>query len=481
MAYAVMLDPAWATVYNSRLLSSNKCPPMFQKLSQRVSDVFRSFTGTDKITDAMLEKGASSLRQALREADVAESVTQQLLTQFNEKALNQAVVSGAKPGDVLIKLFHDNLVEVLGSGDDFSLHLTKKPAVIMLVGLQGAGKTTFAARLAKQLHREKKSRCLLASLDVYRPAAMDQLATLASQAKIDCFPATPDQKPAQLAQEAMRVAKEASYDVLILDTAGRMHVDENMMAECQELQKLCKPSEILFVIDSMTGQDAAINAKSFNDQLALTGAVLTKTDGDSRGGAALSVRQVTGKPIKFMTTGEHLDDLDDFQPERIASQILGMGDIVSLVKQFESKVDQEKTKKMANKLLKSGAFDFNDLAAQLEQMASLGGMKGILSKLPNLGGQLPLEMLEKKLDSQSFDQIAVMIKSMTPQERAFPALVMNVKSRQQRIISGSGRSIKEFKGMLKQFQKMQKMASKFKGKGMMDMMGKMSDLFGGGK
>jgi signal recognition particle subunit SRP54 len=452
---------------------------MFQQLSQRISDVFRSFTGTDKITDAMLQQGAVSLRNALRDADVAESVTDQLLQQFNEKALNQAVVSGAKASDVLVKLFHDNLIEVLGKGDDFSLKLSKKPAIIMLVGLQGAGKTTFAARLAKQLKKDHSSKCLLTSLDVYRPAAMDQLATLAQQADVDCFPATPDQTPDSIAKNAMERAKSESYDVLILDTAGRMHVNDDMMAECRQLQQVCKPCEILFVIDSMTGQDAANNAKAFNDQLALTGAVLTKTDGDSRGGAALSVRQVTGKPIKYMTTGEHLDDLDNFQPERIASQILGMGDIVSLVKQFENKVDQEKTKKMAKKLLKSGDFDFNDLAAQLEQMASLGGMKGILSKLPNLGGQLPMEMLEKKLDSASFDHIAVMIRSMTPQERAFPTLVMNVKSRQKRIMSGSGRSQKEFKAMLKQFQRMQKMAAKFKGKNMMNMMGKMSDLFGG--
>ena len=452
---------------------------MFQQLSQRISDVFRSFSGTDKITDAMLQQGAVSLRNAMRDADVAESVTDQLLQQFNEKALNQAVVSGAKASDVLVKLFHDNLIEVLGKGDDFSLKLSKKPAIIMLVGLQGAGKTTFAARLAKQLKKEQHSKCLLASLDVYRPAAMDQLATLAQQAGVDCLPATPDQTPETIAKAAMDSAKSESYDVLILDTAGRMHVNEEMMTECRQLQQQCKPCEILFVIDSMTGQDAANNAKAFNDQLALTGAVLTKTDGDSRGGAALSVRQVTGKPIKYMTTGEHLDDLDHFQPERIASQILGMGDIVALVKQFENKVDQEKTKKMANKLLKSGEFDFNDLAAQLEQMASLGGMKGILSKLPNLGGQLPMEMLEKKLDTESFDHIAVMIRSMTPQERAFPTLVMNVKSRQQRIVSGSGRSIKEFKAMLKQFQRMQKMAAKFKGKNMMNMMGKMSDLFGG--
>jgi len=451
---------------------------MFQKLSQRISDVFRSFTGTDKITEKMLEQGAASLRLALQEADVAESVTSKLLAQFNEKALNQSVTSGAKPSDVLVKLFHDNLVDVLGKGDDFSLKLSKKPAIIMLVGLQGAGKTTFAARLAKLLKKEQNKQCLLASLDVYRPAAMDQLATLAQQSQVDCFDATPDQQPLALAKSAMQSAKDGQYDVLILDTAGRMHVDQSMMDECKALQSACQPCEILFVIDGMTGQDAALNAKSFNDQLSLTGAVLTKTDGDSRGGAALSVKQVTGKPIKYITTGEHLDDIDVFQPERIASQILGMGDIVALVKQFEDKVDQEKSKKIADKIIRSGAFDFNDLLTQLQQMESMGGMKGILSKLPNLGGQLPMEMLEKKLESQSFDAISVMIQSMTPQERAFPALVMNVKTRQRRIIAGSGRDIKEFKSMLKQFQRMQKMAAKFKGKGMMDMMNKMSGLFG---
>ena len=237
---------------------------MFQQLSQRISDVFRTFTGTDKITDAMLQQGAVSLRNALRDADVAESVTDQLLQQFNEKALNQAVVSGAKASDVLVKLFHDNLIEVLGKGDDFSLKLSKKPAIIMLVGLQGAGKTTFAARLAKQLKKDHSSKCLLTSLDVYRPAAMDQLATLAQQADVDCFPATPDQTPDSIAKNAMERAKSQSYDVLILDTAGRMHVNDDMMAECRQLQQVSKPCEILFVIDSMTGQDAANNAKAVN-------------------------------------------------------------------------------------------------------------------------------------------------------------------------------------------------------------------------
>ncbi len=454
---------------------------MFQKLSQRISDVFRRFTGTDKITEAMLEQGAKTIRTALQEADVAESVTDKLLQQFNEHALNYAVTPGAKPGDVLIKLFHDNLVKVLGQGDDFSLKISKTPAVIMLVGLQGAGKTTFAARLAKLLSESEKKRCLLASVDTYRPAAMDQLATLAQQADINCFASDPKQSPIQLAKAALLEARHGKYDVLILDTAGRTHIDQEMMQECKQLQSTVQPSEILFVIDSMTGQDAALNAKSFHDQLALTGAVLTKTDGDSRGGAALSTRYITGKPIKFMTNGEHLGDIDQFQPERIASQILGMGDIVALVKQFESKIDKEKSQKMADKLLKSGQFDFNDLLTQIQQMESMGGMQGILSKLPNMGGQLPMDLLQKKLDEQGFESIAVMIESMTMQERAMPMLVLNIKRRQERIIKGSGRSAKEFKSMLKQFQRMQKMASKFKGKSIMGMMNKMGDLFGGGK
>ena len=454
---------------------------MFQKLSQRISDVFRSFTGTDKITEPMLEQGARTIRLALQEADVAESVTDKLLQQFNASALNHAVTPGAKPGDVLIKLFHDNLVKVLGQGDDFTLKLSKTPAVIMLVGLQGAGKTTFAARLAKALHKQENKRCLLASVDTYRPAAMDQLATLASQAQIDCYPSDPSQSPIQLAKSALLEARHGKYDVLILDTAGRTHIDNAMMEECKKLQSTVQPSEILFVIDSMTGQDAARNAQSFHEQLALTGAVLTKTDGDSRGGAALSARYITGKPIKFMTTGEHLDDIDQFQPERIASQILGMGDIIALVKQFESKIDKEKSRKMANKLLKSGQFDFNDLLTQIQQMESMGGMQGILSKLPNLGGQIPMEALQQKLDEQDFEGIAVMIESMTMQERAFPMLVMNVKSRQERIIRGSGRDRKAFKEMLKQFQRMQKMAAKLKGRSIMDMMGKMGNLFGGGE
>lgn len=450
---------------------------MFQKLSQRISDVFRSFSGTDKITEAMLSSGAKKIHLALQEADVAESVSERLIKQFNEKALDHAVASGAKPADVLVKLFYDNLVEVLGQGDDFDLKLSKKPSVIMLVGLQGAGKTTFAARIAKLLAQQNK-KPLLASLDIYRPAAMDQLAVLAEQAGIDTFPSTPNESPESIAKSALQQAKQDHYDVLILDTAGRMHVDDDMMQECIALEKICKPCELLFVIDSMTGQDAALNAKSFHDALSLTGTVLTKTDGDSRGGAALSCRFITQKPIKYITTGEHLDDIDQFQPERIASQILGMGDIVALMKQFENKVDKDKSKKMAEKIMRTGAFDFNDLLTQIQQMQSMGGMQGILSKLPNLGGALPMEALQKKIDEQSFDSVAIMIQSMTPQERCFPALVINVKTRQNRIIQGSGRNVKEFKAMLKQFTKMQKMVSRFKGKGMMNMMGKMSELFG---
>lgn len=451
---------------------------MFQKLSQSISDVFRRFAGTDKISEAMLKEGAKTIRIALQEADVAESVVDRLLSSFSEQALNQAVTPGAKPGDVLVKLFHDKLVDSLGKGDTFTLNLSTQPTVIMLVGLQGAGKTTFAARLAKSLQQTQQKKCLLVSADTYRPAAMDQLHTLAKQAHVDCHPSDPSQTPQHIAQQAMIEARHGKYDVLILDTAGRTHIDTAMMDECRALQKLCQPQETLFVIDSMTGQDAARNAKSFHDKLALSGAVLTKTDGDSRGGAALSVRAITGKPIKFMTTGEHLDDLDEFQPERIASQILGMGDIVALVKQFESKVDKEKSKKMANKILRSGSFDFNDLLEQILQMESMGGMQGILSKLPGMGGAQATEMLQKKLDEQSFDAIRDMIRSMTAKERAFPALVMNVKTRQQRIIKGSGRNPKEFKAMLKQFQRMQKMASKFKGKNLMGMMNKMQDLFG---
>lgn len=451
---------------------------MFQKLSQSISDVFRRFAGTDKINEAMLKEGAKTIRVALQEADVAETVVDRLLSSFNEQALDHAVTPGAKPGDVLIKLFHDKLIDALGKGDAFTLNLSQKPSVVMLVGLQGAGKTTFAARLAKSLQKQHK-KCLLVSADVYRPAAMDQLQTLARQANVDCHPTDPSQTPASIAQQAMIEARHGKYDVLILDTAGRTHIDEAMMDECRSLQKLCQPQETLFVIDSMTGQDAALNAKSFHDKLALSGAVLTKTDGDSRGGAALSVRAITGKPIKFMTTGEHLDDLDEFQPERIASQILGMGDIVALVKQFESKVDKEKSKKMADKILRSGSFDFNDLLEQIQQMESMGGMQGILSKLPGMGGAQATEMLQKKLEEQSFDAFRDMIRSMTLKERAFPALVMNVKTRQKRIIDGSGRSQKEFKAMLKQFQRMQKMASKLKGKNLMGMMNKMQDLFGG--
>lgn len=437
---------------------------MFQNLTRNITQAFRELTGRDKITPDMIDKGCESIEQALLEADAADEVVESILKDYREKALNTPIPPEAKQGDFLIKLFHDELVKILGKDDNFKLKLDKKPSVIMLAGLQGAGKTTFAAKLANHLRSETKKNVLLCSVDVYRPAAMDQLKTLAGQSNIDCFASTPEQTPLNIAQAALNQAKSNNYDVLIIDTAGRTSIDDAMMKECQQLETLLTPSERLFVLDSMTGQDAARTAKAFHQSLKLTGIVLTKTDSDTRGGAALSARKIVGKPIKFMSTGEKIDDLDLFQPERIAGQILGMGDIVSLMKQIEGKFNKESSIQLMKKITGNGEFDFNDFKMQFEQITSMGGMQSILSKMPMMGGMI--DKLKDQLDETKFKPFIVLIDSMTATERAKPFLVMNIKSRQMRIIKGSGLPMSELKKLLSHFQKAQKMMGKIRGKRM---------------
>ncbi|MEC8064349.1 MAG: signal recognition particle protein [Pseudomonadota bacterium] len=451
---------------------------MFQALSAKLSDVFQSFSGQRTITQAVIDQGVKTIRRALLEADVATEVIDTLTARFAKEALGQTITKGAKPADMLAKLFYDNLVDVLGKHQNFTLS-KKKTNVIMLVGLQGAGKTTFAGRLAQWLRKNDSRRVMLVSADVYRPAAIQQLSILAEKSGAIFHPSKTQQDPRDIVREALHALQSESCDTLIIDTAGRTHVDSSMMQECQDLANIAKPDETLFVLDSMTGQDAAHIAQSFSNHCELTGAVLTKTDSDTRGGAALSVQQITKKPIKFITTGEKLEDIDTFEPERIAQQILGMGDVVGLIKKLEASADPRKAERMMAKFKKNQAFDFEDLRDQLQQMQAMGGMESIMSKLPMFGA-IPQQKLQDIADQSSNKPMIDLINSMTPQERRQPILVINKPSRRDRIIRGSGRSTKEMQLLIKQYQRMQKMMQKFRGKKMQGMMGKMQDMFRGG-
>lgn len=451
---------------------------MFNHLSERFKKIVQNLTGQGRLTESNIEDTLREIRIALLEADVALSVAKDFIAHIQEKALGTEVLTSLSPGQVLIKLVQDELVNIMGEANkELNLKVTP-PAVILMAGLQGSGKTTTVAKLAKWLQTSQKKSVLVTSADIYRPAAIDQLQTLASQLDVAFHPSDPSQKPVDIATSAIQAAKAKVIDVVIIDTAGRLHIDDAMMDEMKALHAATQPIETLFVVDSMTGQDAANTAKAFNEALPLTGVILTKADGDSRGGAALSIRQITGKPIKFIGMGEKVDALEPFYPDRIASRILGMGDVVSLVEEAERHLDKSKAKDLVKKVSK-GRFDFNDFLDQLKQIEKMGGIMGIMNKLPgmnNLQNKVKDEMTNKKLV-----QIEAIINSMTLKERRFPD---NIRSSQkQRIAKGSGTSIQAVNQLLKQFDQMQKMMKKMsKGGGIMKMMrgfqGKMP--FGGG-
>lgn len=377
------------------------------------------------------------------------------------------------PGQALVKIVHSELIHLLGDKDAELNLAARPPAVILMAGLQGSGKTTTVAKLAKYIKERLKKTVLVTSTDIYRPAAIEQLATLARQIEVDFFPSTTNDFPTVITEKAIQHAISHQHDVVIVDTAGRLHVDTAMMSEISALHKISNPVETLFVVDSMTGQDAANTAKAFNEALALTGVILTKTDGDARGGAALSVRTITGKPIKFIGTGEKIEAFDVFYPERIASRLLGMGDILSLVEEAERKVDQKEAKKMAKKIVK-GEFDLEDFRDQLQQMKALGGITGLLEKMPMMPG-LPTGALNDKM----FIHFEAIINSMTPQERRFPLILKN--SRKQRIAKGAGVPVQKINQLLKQFAQMQKMMKQVNKKGgMQRMMGALQSRMGKG-
>lgn len=439
---------------------------MFENLTERLSKTLRHLTGKATLSADNIQETLQEVRKSLLDADVALSVVDAFVDTLKNKAIGLQVDPSLSPAQYFIKLVNDELVLLMGAANQtLNLH-AKPPVVILVAGLQGSGKTTSCAKLAKFLQQQKKS-VMVVSCDIYRPAAIQQLETVASQVGATFFPSNSQQKPVDIVKAAIDAAQRAHKDVLIVDTAGRLHIDQEMMAEVQQIHQACKPIETLFVVDSMTGQDAANTAKVFNDALPLTGVILTKTDGDARGGAALSIRQITGKPIKFLGVGEKLDALEPFHPDRIASRILGMGDVLSLIEEIERKVDKEKADKLAKKLSKGKAFDLNDLREQLQQMVNMGGMAAMLDKLPNMPG-MPKDIKTTGHDKQ-FNTMIYVIDSMTKKERERPALILG--SRKRRIAEGSGTKIQDVNKVLKQHEQMQKMFKKISGKGgMMKMM-----------
>jgi signal recognition particle subunit SRP54 len=445
---------------------------MFDNLSERLGRVIQNLKGQGRITEGNIQDTLREVRMALLEADVALPAAKQFIEQVQTKALGQEVLQSIRPGDALVKIVHDELLHILGDTQAPINLQTQPPAIILLAGLQGSGKTTTAAKLANWLQVNHKKSVLLTSTDIYRPAAIEQLETLAQQIGAHYYPSDPSQDPVSIATHAINHAKTQFVDIVIIDTAGRLHIDQEMMAEVSRIHQATKPIETLFVVDSMTGQDAANTAKAFNDVLPLTGVILTKADGDARGGAALSIRIITGKPIKFIGLGEKTDAFEIFHPDRLASRILGMGDIVSLVEQVQQKVDKQKAEKLAHKLHKGKSFDLEDFLEQLQQMRNMGGIAGLLDKLPGMG-QLP-KAVKQNVNDKLFVKMEAMIHSMTPKERRFPAIING--SRKRRITEGSGTNIQDLNKLLKQFGQMQKMMKKFKGGGMMKMMGKLKGI-----
>ena len=449
---------------------------MFENLQERFGRVLNNLRGQGRLTEDNIKDTLREVRMALLEADVALPVVRQLIDQIREKALGEEVMRSLTPGQVLIKIVNDELVALMGEANERLDLSAQPPAVVLMAGLQGSGKTTSAAKLARWLQEKQKKSVLVVSCDVYRPAAIEQLRTVAAEVGAGFFPSSGEQNPVDIARAALDAARKQYKDVLIVDTAGRLHVDAAMMEEIQAIHAAVRPVETLFVVDAMTGQDAANTARAFDEALPLTGVVLTKTDGDARGGAALSIRQITGKPIKFLGTGEKTTALEPFHPDRVASRILGMGDVVTLVEEVQTKIDREQAERLVKKLKKGKDFDLADFKEQLEQMTKLGGMTGLLDKLPGMG-QIP-DHVKNQVNDKELVKLIAIINSMTPQERQFPAIVKG--SRKRRIAQGSGTQVQDINKLLKQFAQMQKVMKKMKGGGMAKMMRAMQGRMPGG-
>ena len=422
---------------------------MFESLSQRLSSVFDKLTGRGALSEADVTEALREVRVALLEADVALPVVKDFVARVRERAIGQEVVKSVSPGQMVVKIVHDELVATLGTeGVELNLNAVP-PAVILMVGLQGSGKTTTSGKLAVRLKKDRK-KVLLASLDVYRPAAQQQLEILARQADVGSLPIVMGEMPVAIAKRALDVGRKEGYDVVVLDTAGRLHIDQELMAEVAAVRDVAKPVETLLVTDAMIGQDAVTLAREFNEKVGVTGIVLTRVDGDSRGGAALSMRHVTGRPIKFLGMGEKLDALEVFHPDRIAGRILGMGDVVSLVEKAMETVDQEEAEKLAKRIEK-GKFDLNDMLSQFKQVEKMGDLKGILGMMPGIG-KMAAQLKDAKIDNKVVGRQKAIIQSMTAAERKNPDLIK--ASRKKRIAAGAGVSIQDVNKLLKQHQQM---------------------------
>ncbi|MBL4623349.1 MAG: signal recognition particle protein [Immundisolibacteraceae bacterium] len=449
---------------------------MFDNLSDRLQKAVNNLRGQALLSEENIKDSLRQVRMALLEADVALPVVKDFIEQVRQQALGQQVVANLQPGQVLIKIVQDQLEALMGERNE-ALDLTAQaPAVVLMAGLQGSGKTTTVGKLAKQLREQHGKKVMVASADVYRPAAIDQLERLAEQVEVSFFPSSREDKPEEIAKAALEQARRSGMDVLIMDTAGRLHIDEQMMQEIQLLHKRLNPVETLFVVDAMTGQDAATTAAAFDQALPLTGVVLTKADGDARGGAALSIRHITGKPIKFIGVGEKLDDLEAFHPDRMASRILGMGDVLTLVEEAERKIDQKKAEKLGRKLKKGKGFDLEDFREQLKMVEQMGGMSNMIDKLPGMGGVS--EQVKSQVNDGQLRRVDAIICSMTKKERSFPTIING--SRRKRIARGSGTQVQDVNKLLKQFAQMQKMMKKMGKKGGMKKMMRGLGAMGGG-
>jgi signal recognition particle subunit SRP54 len=439
---------------------------MFENLTDRLAQTIKQVRGQARLTEDNIKDTLREVRKALLEADVALPVVRAFVDQVKERAVGEDVTKSLTPGQAFIKIVQAELESLMGQANEELDLNVRPPAVVLMAGLQGSGKTTSVAKLSRWLIEKKKKSVMVVSADVYRPAAIDQLKTLASEVGANFFPSDTGQDPVDIANNAIDSARKQAQDVLIVDTAGRLHIDDEMMGEIKRLHDAVDPVETLFVVDSMTGQDAANTAKAFNDALPLTGVILTKTDGDARGGAALSIRHITGKPIKFLGIGEKTTALEPFHPDRMASRILGMGDMLSLIEEVEQKVDRQEAERLAKKVSKGKGFNLEDFRSQLKQMQNMGGLAGLMDKMPGMSGMT--QAMKNQVDDKQIKRLEAMINSMTPHERRFPKVING--SRKKRIATGSGTQIQDVNRMLKQFSQMQKMMKKMSKGGMKNMM-----------
>jgi len=439
---------------------------MFEGLSDKLDRSFKILKGQGRITEINVAESVKEIRKALIEADVSYKIAKQFTSKVKEKALGMDVLSAVKPGELMVKIVHDELAELMG-GNQVDINIKGSPAVILIAGLQGSGKTTFSAKLANYLKSKKGKQVMMVAGDVYRPAAIDQLKVLGEQIGVEVYTEEGNKNPVEIARNAIKQAKNSGKNIVIVDTAGRLAVDEAMMKEIAAVKKAINPQETLFVVDAMTGQDAVNTAKSFNDQLGFDGVVLTKLDGDTRGGAALTIRSVVEKPIKFVGIGEKLDALDLFHPSRMADRILGMGDIVTLVEKAQEQYDEKEARKLQKKIAKN-QFNFDDFLTQIQQIKKMGSIKDLMGMIPGMSKAVK----DQDIDDDAFKGIEAIIHSMTPEERANPKILNG--SRRKRIADGSGTSIQEVNRLIKQFgetSKMMKMMTSGKGRSMMNMMG----------